>query len=138
MGRSRKPVYPRGYRRFESSRFRSLNMSKETPKFKPDLTEKIKQEQLGVLEEAQKRIENGEVPGKVNLDLQFFLITVPLKTGKEITECLPRNFDPIALKDADPVSISDAIEAVQKFYPEMEEPNLKEAVRRLRESKPKK
>jgi len=113
-------------------------MSKETPKFKPDLTEKIKQEQLGVLEEAQKRIENGEVPGKVNLDLQFFLITVPLKTGKEITECLPRNFDPIALKDADPVSISDAIEAVQKFYPEMEEPNLKEAVRRLRESKPKK
>lgn len=108
-------------------------MSKETPQFKPGISEKIKQEQLAILDAGRERIEKGEALGKIEYDAEFFLITIPLKTGEEVTEYLPRNFDPVSLgKNKGDVSISDAIEAVQRFYPEMEKPNFREAVERLK------
>ena len=103
-------------------------MSKEAPQFKPD-------EPTEQIERQEDIAQDG-----VKEDAEFFLVTVTLKTGKKVTECLPKNFPRIALdkEGKKTVNIYDAIKAVQKFYPEMAEPNFKEAVRRLYEPRPKK
>lgn len=110
-------------------------MPSEQLKFRPNVPEKIQQEQLDILEAAQKRIGSGEVSGEIDHDAEYFLISLELKTGEKIIEHIPKNSGPIALDKEGKVSVSvaDAVEAVQRFYPEMEEPSLREAIRRLKE-----
>ena len=110
-------------------------MSREQLKFRPNVPEEIQQQQLAVLETAQKRIEDGEVSGKIDHDAEYFLISLELKTGGKITEHIPKNSGPITLdkEGKESVSVADAVEAVQRFYPEMEKPSLREAVRLLKE-----
>ena len=110
-------------------------MSSEQLKFRPNVPEKIQQEQLDILEAAQKRVQDGEVSGGIDHDMEYFLISLELKTGEKITEHIPKNSGPIALDKEGKVSVSvdDAVEAVQRFYPEMEKPSLQEAVKRLKE-----
>ena len=110
-------------------------MSMEQLRFRPNIPEKIQQEQLAVLETAQKRIGSGEVSGEIDHDMEYFLISAELKTGEKIVEHIPKNSGPITLdkETKESVSVADAVEAVQRFFPEMEKPNLREAVRRLKE-----
>ncbi|MFY9462475.1 MAG: hypothetical protein WAP51_04720 [Candidatus Sungiibacteriota bacterium] len=107
----------------------------EQSKFRPNVPEEIRQEQLAVLERAQKRIESGEVSGEIGHDMEYFLVSSELKTGEKITEHIPKNSGPITLdkEGKESVSVAEAVEAIQRFYPEMEKPSLREAVRRLKE-----
>lgn len=114
-------------------------MEKETPKFRPNVPEDIQAVQLDAFSRAKKRIEAGEVGGDIDHDMEYFQVGVTLKDGRKIIENIPKNAGSIRLdKEGATVSPEEAIEAVQRFYPEFEEPNLKEAVRRLREAKLKK
>ena len=110
-------------------------MSREQLKFRPNVPEEIQQQQLAVLETAQKRIGNKEVSGEIDHDAEYFLISSELKTGEKIVEHIPKNSGPITLdkETKESVSVADAVEAVQRFYPKMEKPSLREAVKRLRE-----
>ncbi|KKU52470.1 MAG: hypothetical protein A3H69_05660 [Candidatus Sungbacteria bacterium RIFCSPLOWO2_02_FULL_47_9] len=114
-------------------------MNEEIPKFRPNVPEEVKATQLDAFLRAKKRIEEGEVKGEIEHDMEYFRVGVSLKGGQKITENIPKNAGGIRLdKEGAEVSPEEAVEAVQRFYPELEESNLKEAVRRLRESKLKK
>lgn len=112
-------------------------MPGEQIKFRPNTPEPMREEQRAILAMAQKRIADGEVGGEIDHDSEFFLITATLKNGEKVIEHIPKNSGEIPLdKDVkDSVSPEEAIEAVQRFFPGLERPSLKEAVKRLREYK---
>lgn len=104
-------------------------------KFRPNIPEDIKTEQLALLEKAKKRLEKGEAKGEIDHDEEYFLVKVPLKDGTVVIENIPKNTGNIMLNKKEHASVDEAIEAVQRFYPEFDKPSLEEAVRRLREYK---
>lgn len=97
----------------------------------------VRQKQSEILARAQARIDCGEVLGEVRQDIEYFLIEVPRKGGTVITEFIPKNSGEIPFKKSGdmPATIEEAVEAVQRFFPEMEKPSLLEAVRKLRSRK---
>ncbi len=114
-------------------------MNEETPKFRPNVPKEIQAVQLDAFSRAKNRIEEGEVGGEIEHDMEYFQVGVTLKDGRKIIENIPKNAGGLSLdKEGMTVSPEEAIEAVQKFYPGFEEPNLKEAVQLLRKSKLKK
>ena len=114
-------------------------MKNEQVKFRPNVSESIRNKQSAILAEAKKRIAEGEVRGEVDHDIEFFLVTTTLKNGEKVIEHIPKNSGDIPLDKNAKTSASpeEAIEAVPRFFPELEKPSLAEAVRRLRASKEK-
>ncbi|MBI2640693.1 MAG: hypothetical protein HYW91_02285 [Candidatus Sungbacteria bacterium] len=116
-------------------------MSREQIKFRPNIPEEMREVDRGILERAEERIKEEGIKGSIDHDLEFFRIRVPLKTGEEVTQYIPRNSGDIPIDKTGKeknAAVEEAVEAVQRFFPELEKPSLKEAVMRLRASKSKK
>lgn len=116
-------------------------MSKETLKFRPNEPE----EQIKWQEEIAKKF-------GIEHDAEFWKVRLKLKDGREITEYVPKHSGPPSRKDPETgeevtdwskmfvkdlgwVDRTEVIEAIQKIYPKMEKPNMKEAILELKKSK---
>lgn len=75
-------------------------------------------------------------------DAEFFYVRITGKDGREATYQVPKHSGSSArmmeIKDIGPVPREEAIQAIQKIYPEMERPNLKEAILELRKRRERK
>lgn len=116
-------------------------MSKEILKFGPNEPEKQRKWQEEI---AQKF--------GIEHDAEFWKVRIKLKDGREITEYVPKHSGPPSQKDPETeeeivdwskmfvkglgwVDRTEVIEAIQKIYPEMEKPNIKEAILELKTRK---
>ena len=99
------------------------------------------------IEEADKQQSHKEWADKIvqkyniEQDAEHFIVKIINKEGKETAHYISKHSgsigDKMEVKELGLVPREEIIEAIQKMYPAMEEPNLKEALLRLKKTKEK-